>query len=249
MTDIVLTHDDTESTYSLEDVSNALPDGYSILSDDELSESFVNKDVVKSEYVPKSEFKRRLKSAKDNAHEDESVIARVLDSNQPTDVPDKEQLYEQWNKAYLEPKEQELSDMMGVAKSAKIRELASEYFDDAFTHSPEPGVPSYAEVALSKHFAYDGETFPVDSNGEALVPLDPRSGRNRRTGREHMSVIAEDPAYKNWLKEPEKGGGGSGRPGDDLNPGSDKSLDGMTDTELAAGIRNGNINARDLLKF
>ena len=239
MPDIVLTHDDQEITFSLDDVSQALPDGHEIVSG--LDDKYVAKGVVKSEFVPKSEFKRRLKSAKENAHEDESVIARVLDSHQ-VDVPDKDALFKQWETAYLDPKQAELDEFQSVAKGARIRAAASKYFNDAFVLPVSDGTPSYAEIALDKQFKSEGhDVYPVDSGGDPLLPLDLQSGRTRRTVDEHMSILAEDPALKQWLKAPPKGGGGSGRPGDKLNMGGGKSIENMSESELAAGIRDKSI--------
>jgi hypothetical protein len=127
--------------------------------------------------------------------------------------------------------------------------VASKYFKEELVTPLTDGQPSYIEVALGKQFANDGlEVYAVDPGGEPLLPLDARSGRTRRSVEEQISVLAEDPAFKKWLKEPPKNAGGSGSPGDKTDS-RHKTLEQMSDSELAAGIRDGTIKSADLLNL
>ena len=76
----VLDADGEESTVSV-------PDGYAVLSNNDLSDDYVSRvDLVskESDYMLKASMNRRLKNyvRKDEAHADESVIAAVL-ADQP----------------------------------------------------------------------------------------------------------------------------------------------------------------------
>lgn len=207
MPDIVLTHNDEEITVDLDSIT--MPEGFRVITDTDF-DSFVPKATVKSDYVPKDEFKRRLKGVKDNAHDDATVIARVLESHK-TEAPDEDALKQRWDDAYLRPALEELAGFKEGIKNLKVREAASHFFSEAFVTPLGDDQPSPAEIAFGKKFQFDGsETFAVDSDGEPLLPVTSDTGRKRRSVSEHMAKLAEDPQFEGWLKVEPKGGGGSG---------------------------------------
>ena len=239
MPDIVLKHDDQEFTFPLEDVRSALPKGLFLFDQEEIAEKYVPSDKVRNDFVPKDEFKRRLHASKENAHEDATVIARVLESHKEA-LPDESTQRKRWEDAYLSPVLEENKKLKDGAKFSALRDEARKYFRDEFVTPLADNQPSPADIAFGDQFAFDGHSvYGVDASGEPLLPIDREAGYTRRPVHEQMKVLAQNERWKAWLKPPEKGGGGSGPPGDKLSDGSGGLLkrSQMSDSEAAAFVK------------
>lgn len=217
MPDVVVQHGDQQITVPIEAVT--LPDGFAVLSQDDLTERFYDKETVKKDFVPKSEFTRRLASKidKEKAHEDETVVARVLELHQKAS-PNVDEIKAQWEKANLAPLREKYSALREGLKAAQIREAAKEFFDDVFVDPLPGGAPSMAEVALGRQFDLDDSTaalFAIGDDGKPLLAANPDGHNQNRSAHEHLELLAKDPRYARYLKPERRNVGGSGKPGQD----------------------------------
>jgi hypothetical protein len=215
MPDVVVTHGDTEITVPLEAVK--LPEGFSVLSSDDLETKYVDRESVRKDFVPKPEFTRRLNSVKDKAHEDETVIARVLEAHGEK-KPDLDEVKAQWEKANLSPLQGKYSALKEGLKMAQIREAAGGFFDERFVSPLPGGKPSAVEIALASQFELDDSSasiFPVQDDGTPFLATNPDAHNKHRTAKEHFELLSKDPQWERFLKQELRNAGGSGRPGQD----------------------------------
>ncbi len=218
----MIQHGDEEITVPLEAVR--LPEGFSVLSSDDLATKFVDRDTVRKDYVPKPEFQRRLASVKDKAHEDETIVARVLEEH-GAKTPNLDEVKAQWEKANLIPMKEKYSTLREGLKMAQIREAASTVFDERFVNPLPGGAASMVEIALARQFELDDTSatiFPVNEEGKPILADDPDSHSSHRTAREHIEMLAKDPRYEPYLKQERRNAGGSGKPGQDGGVGGNK---------------------------
>lgn len=238
MLDIVLKHDDQEFNFPLEDVQKALPEGLSILDQADIDDKYVLAEKVRKDFVPKTEFKRRLSTVTENAHEDAAVIARVLEKHKG-DLPDESSLRTRWEEAYLNPVIEENKQLKDGAKFSALRDEARKYFNEEFVTPLADNQPSPADIAFGDQFAFDGHgVYGVDADGEPLLPIDREAGYTRRPVHEQMKILADpNGRWKGWLKAPEKGGGGSGPPGDKKGDSGNTQRSLMSDSEKANFVK------------
>jgi hypothetical protein len=101
---------------------------------------------------------------------------------------------------------------------AQIREAAAAVFDERFVVPLPGGAPSMVEIALAREFDLDDASatiFAIDNAGKPLLAADPDSHTQYRTAREHIDLLAKNPAWARYLKEEPRNVGGSGKPGQD----------------------------------
>lgn len=215
MPDVTIKHGDNEIVVPLE--SLRMPEGFSVLSSDDLDAKYVPKESVKKDFVPKGEFQRRLSSVTEKAHEDETVIARVLEAH-GSKMPNLDEAKQQWEKANLTPLRGKYDTLKDGLKRAQIRELAKDFFDEKLVAPLPGGAPSPIEVAVASQFDLDDTTagiFPIGPDGKPFIAANPNSHNPHRTAREHFELLAKDPEWERFLIQERRNSGGSGRPGQD----------------------------------
>ena len=243
---IVLTHDGTEISIPLEDAKAAIEKGgLKVFTGKELEASYLDRGVLDDTYMLKTELDRRFKNwiAKADAADDEAIIASVLDKHGKKG-PDIEEAKKTWETATLAPLQTKYDRQTDLMIGSEIRAEASVHFDEQYTKLAPNGAASYMENVLRNDFEYNDEFgYPVAvMNGTPIPSTNPTASRPYRSVTEHMTTLAESEPWKLYLKPPQKGGGGSGRPGDGVDPeGGGKSTDSMSESELAAGIRDKSI--------
>lgn len=184
-----------------------LDDNHVVLSQDEIKSSYVPTGAVdeRIETAVKSRFKNHVNI--DKAHEDPTIVARVLESNGTPDE-DIDKKREQWESAYLKPTQAELEDTKGKLNSLsqnlkyqKMRTVLGEHFSDTITDRIENDKPSSAEIVFGDQFEYD-----IDS--DRLLPKG-----SSMSAEDFAKELAANPKYERFRREPSRGGGGPGRPG------------------------------------
>lgn len=217
--------------------SVTVPDGYSVLSESDLEDGYVrrsdlaNKD---SDYMLKASMKRRMRNfvRKDEAHEDDSVIAAVLAEHEPepgkgAKKVDIDSIKANLRKDEVDPLRAEVDKLKASVKGNSLRESAVGLFHERFTKKSPSGGPSWVEAEFGRQTAVDSES------GLLLVPDgdDFRSSRNATTSnpymtaRELMQIAAKSDDYEAFLPKEPKGGGGSGDPGEQKPKGGGKGGD------------------------
>jgi len=204
-------------------------DEYKPLEDDHI---VLSKSELESKYESKAKFGESVQAEinrrfanhvhKDKAHEDESIIARVLESHSGADV-NEDELRKRWESAHLKPLQEKYSSVEERAKTleaqVKYREmgpvLESAGFDDSFYTRPEPGKPSPAEI-------YFGDKFILDDGNLAI------EGSNTSPA-EYAKELASMESYKRFLKPEARNASRTGRPGQETGGGSGS---GLTQTSL-----------------
>ena len=245
MADIVLTHDGAEISVPLETVQAAIEKtGLKVMSGKELESNYLDRETLGKDYMLTTALDSRFKNwiAKAEAPEDETIIAKVLDKHGKKG-PDIEEAKKTWETASLVPLQTKYDSLTTRLVGSEIRAETSEHFDEQYTKLAPNGAPSYMENVLRGDFEYSDEygyTVALQ-NGVPIPSSNPTASRPYRSAHEHVGVLAESPAWSDYLKAPPKGGGGSGRPGDKLNMGGGKSIENMSESELAAGIRDKSI--------
>ena len=199
-------------------------DDYAPLSDDKV---VLSKSELETTYVPKERFGQSIQDEiqrrfsnhvhKDKAHEDETVIARVLESHGGQSV-DQDKLRSHWESAHLKPLGEKLTQAeeraQRLEERVKFRELGPVLeeagFDKSFVTRPEPGKPSPAEV-------YFGDKFGLDDNGSLTV------NGTSTSPQAFASELASNDAYKIYLKQEARNASTAGRPGQDNSAAAAKS--------------------------
>jgi len=185
-----------------------LPDDYKVLSNSDLDSQYVS--VTKHNEGVQSAIADRFKNHlnKDKAHEDATVIARVLESQDVGKGVDLDAQRKQWATAHLTPVQEELKDkteklnaIAGQLKYAQMREVLGKDFGPALTDRVEADKPSLAEILLGDRLDFDLNTSTLKVKDSAMSVLD------------FSSEIKQDPRYTPYLKAPEKTTSGHGRPG------------------------------------
>lgn len=189
-------------------------DEYTPLSDENV---VLSKSELASKYEDKANFAAAVKTAvdkrfdnhvhKDKAHEDETVVSRVLEAHGGKQ-PNTDELRAQWESAHLKPVSEKLSAIEAKAQAlesqVKYREMAPIFeeagFDKSFVTRPEPGKPSPAEVYLGDKFELS-DSGRLAVSGSVLSPTD------------FAKEVASNEAYKSFLKPEARNTSGAGRPG------------------------------------
>jgi len=177
-----------------------LSEDYTVLSKSEFSSNYVTKqeqnDAIQA--AVNSRFKNHLH--KDSAHEDETVVARVLESHGGKEKNvDLDAQREQWAKANLEPVRQQLEGtnetlqkLTNRLKYAEMREEFGRVFDDTFIERLDPTKPSLAEVMVGDQIDFDVDTSSVRVKNSTMSLAD------------FAKELAADDKYKRFLREPER---------------------------------------------
>ena len=226
-----------------------VPDGYVVLSNDDLSDGYVSRvdlTAKDSDYMLKASMNRRLKNyvRKDEAYTDESVIAAVLADQPPpakgaTETTfDIDKMKADLRKDEVAPLRTQLDRLHASVKGSTLREASKGLFDERFTSRSPSGGPSWIEAEFGRQTAIDAET------GLLLVPDEDGGFRGSRnatnnnpwmTARELMQIAAENPEYAAFLPKEPKGGGGSGSPGSQTPKGTRKGKSNI-DTLKSDGL-------------
>lgn len=214
-------------------------DQYAPLSDDKV---VLSKTELDTAYVPKDRFGQSIQDEiqrrfsnhvhKDKAHEDETVIARVLEAHGGKSV-DQDKLRAQWESAHLKPLGEKLTQAeeraQRLEERVKFRELGPVLeeagFDKSFVTRPEAGKPSPAEV-------YFGDKFGLDDNGSLTV------NGTSTSPQAFAAELASYDAYKVYLKHEARNTSSAGRPSQDKGGVSTEGLTqrSMSGPEQAAYI-------------
>lgn len=194
--------------------SVTLPDGWRVLSDDDFQTQLSRAAADDERYMLKDSLQRRLKNyvRKDEAHEDEDVVTRVLreHGSKKNDV-NADSLKKAWNDEIAEPLRKENGLLNQMITGAAIREAFGSIFDDRFTKPGPGGGPSWVEMEFGRQVAIDrekGKVLAVRDGGDFRP-----SRRADNTGYmdvfELADVVKEMPEYKPFLRPDEKGGAGA----------------------------------------
>lgn len=194
------------------------------------------KSELDSKYEPKAKFGEAVQAEvsrrfsnhvhKDKAHEDDTVIARVLESHGGKDV-DQDALRKQWETAHLKPVSDRLTKAEQRAQAledrTKYRELVPVLkeagFGDGFLTRPEPGKPSPAELYLGDKFELD-ENANLRVKDTAVTPADFAK-----------ELASPEGPYKAFLRPESRNESGAGRPGQQGGGGGKSS--GLTQSALS----------------
>jgi len=240
MPDVVITPDEGDPiTVDLSKVK--LPDGYKVLSDTELSTSYLTKEAHNTLVgtAVKERFKNHVKV--DEATSDQRIIDAVLAEHAKT-VPDIEQAKEQWTTSELAPIKEKYGSLKQSLVRSDLRASAKEFFDDSYTTRPPNGGPSWAEAATEGMFKYNDDHGYVVATQEGVpIPSDtPTAARPYRGVAEHYAALVKQDGWKQFAKAPPKGGSGSGHRNnvDGDNSGNTKRRsDFKTDAERTAFMK------------
>lgn len=226
-----------------------LPEDRVVLSKDELESAYVPADKVKDGFIPKADFSRRSSSlvekALAEAHENDEVIARVLEKHTPPGA-DIDAAKEKWEQGRLKPLERKYESLRTGLRNAEVASRVGDVFDERYTRPLPGGKPSAMQLALNDQFAYNDEygyVAAVDSAGNFIPSSDPSSAKPFRDVGEHLQSLAANPEWEPFLKQPPKGAGGPGPHGKPAE--TKKAFDPETATEQdkAAFIREHGVQA------
>lgn len=185
-----------------------LPEDHVVLSKSELASKYKSADEYK-EGVAKA-VKDRLSNHVnlDSAHENETVISRVLEAHGKPATTEEER--KRWEQAHLIPERQKreemeeratrLSDRVKLAEMERVFTEAG--FSKAWTRRPAPDKPSPAEI-------YVGGDFDLDDNASLVV---------KDTGVspvEFAKQLTSNEAYALFLEPDPSNASRTGRPGQD----------------------------------
>ena len=190
------------------DEYKALSSDYKVLSQSDLE----------SQYVPKERHNEDIKSAvaerfknhlnKDKAHEDPTVIARVLEGHDVGNKVDLDKQRAQWAAANLDPVKSELEEtrqqlgkIVEKQKYSQMKEAFSTEFNDLFVARLDPEKPSLAEIHLAERLDFDLNTSSLKVKDSAMAVAD------------FSKELAKDPRYASYLRPPDKNTSGHGKPG------------------------------------
>lgn len=194
--------------------SVSLPDGYRVLSEDDLQTQLSRAAADDERYMLKTSWHNRIKNyvKKDEAHEDEEIVARVLREHGTKESKiDADSLKSSWNSEIADPLRKENQLLNQMITGSVIREAFAGVLDERFTKPGPGGGPSWAEMEFGRQVAIDkekGRVLAVREGGEFRP-----SRRADNTGYmdvfELAQVIKEIPEYQPYLKPEEKGGAGA----------------------------------------
>lgn len=173
-----------------------------------------------SQYVPKERHGADIKAAiderfrnhlnKDKAHEDPTVIARVLETQDGSNKVDLDKQRSQWAAANLTPVQEELKDkteklnaIAGKLKYAQMKDSFGSEFGNVFTDRVESDKPSLGEILVGDRLEFDLNTSSLKVKDSAMSVQD------------LVKELAKDPKYNPYLKAPAKNTSGHGRTGQD----------------------------------
>lgn len=221
-----------ESTnFDIAEIAKSLPEGYRILSSDELEDGYLPRDVVREQYVPQTEFKRRLRNSltRESALEDEGLVATILEKHGKK-TPDIDGAKEQWRAAELAPVLTQLETMTRSLVSREVEQEARELFGE---QAP------LVTRAYGNDFVYDAElgyTVAV-SNGVPIPAVNPTNERPYQSAGEYFAQKAKtDAALKAALKQDPTNNSGSNFKGGKPPAGGPGSRSAMTEAEQVAYI-------------
>lgn len=184
---------------------------YKVLSLSDLESEFVSKTKHKEgiETAVNDRFRNHLN--KDKAHEDPTVIARVLETHEGGNKADLDKQRAQWAAANLVPVQQELQDkteklqtIAGKLKYAQMKETFASEFAPVFTDRIDPDKPSLGEILIGDRLEFDLNTSSLKVKDSATMQV-----------QDLVKEIAKDPKYNPYLKVPPKNTSGHGKPGQD----------------------------------
>lgn len=187
---------------------------YKVLSLSDLESEFVSKTKHKEgvESAVNERFRNHLN--KDKAHEDPTVIARVLETHEGGNKADLDKQRAQWAQANLVPVQQELQDkteklqtIAGKLKYAQMKETFGSEFAPVFTDRIDPDKPSLSEILIGDRLEFDLNTSSLKVKDSATMQV-----------QDLVKEISKDPKYNLYLKVPPKNVSGHGRPGQDGTP-------------------------------
>lgn len=226
-----------------------LPEDKVVLSKDELEAKYLPADRVTENYVPKTAFESRLNRAVANqlehAHENEAVIARVLESHTPPGA-DIDAAKDKWEQGRLRPLQDKYERLRGSLRNSEVSAKIAGVFAEDYTRPLPGGKPSAIQVALNDQFLYNeeyGYVAAVDSAGNFVPSNDPTNDKPFRDVDEHLRFLTQDSAWEPYLKQPAKNAGGAGPHGKPA--GEKKSFDpaSATPEEKRAFIKEHGVDA------
>jgi|TARA_R110000823_G_scaffold285162_5_gene403630 hypothetical protein len=186
----------------------ALSSEYQVLSQSDLDTRYVSKSKHSEdiESAIASRFKNHLN--KDKAHEDPTVIARVLEGHDVGDKVDLDKQRTQWAAANLDPVKADLEEVrtqlgriVEKQKYSQMKESFKLEFNDLFVERLDPDKPSLAEIHLGERLEFDLNTSSLKVKDSAMAITD------------FAKELAKDPRYVSYLRPPDKNLSGHGKPG------------------------------------
>ena len=238
MPEIVLELNGEKVTVS--DSELTLPDGYKIVSEQEIGNEYVKRASLEDTHVLKADFDRRYMNwtPVEKAHEIETVVSRVLAAHHK-DVPNLEDAKKTWKTGEYDPLYKKYEGIKASLVKKEVLANAKGVFSDEYTSPPPTGGNTWVENALESRYEFSEEYgYPVTVlNGSPVPSSNPTANRPYRSVEEDMEALIKEDAWKAFAKKPPKGGGGSGSPGGsgsgDSGSGA-KGLDEMTEDEIVA---------------
>lgn len=202
-----------------------LPETHLVLEKTELAKSYFTKEQRDAAITKAVNDRFASHLHKDSAHENETVIARVLEKQKPADT-NEDELRQQWDAAHLAPEveKREAAEARAEALAARVKlsllapVLEEAGFDSSFVTRPDPSKPSPAEIYVGEKFGLDENTSLV-VEGSAVTPADYAA-----------ELIAMD-AYSAFRAPDKVNSQGGGKPGQD-NSGADKGGPPLTQSSL-----------------
>lgn len=190
-------------------------DDYQPLPEDHV---VLNKSDLDQKYIPVEKHKEGVERAVksrlsnhvnlDSAHENETVISRVLEKHSPKASTEEER--KRWETAHLEPERKRREEIEARATAlesrVKLAEMSKVFaeagFGKGWTTRPAEGKPSPAEI-------YAADEFELDENASLKVKgldVDPV---------EYAKQFATKDAYSIFLDGGSQNRSGTGKPGQD----------------------------------
>lgn len=194
--------------------SVTVPEGYSVLSQSDLTERLSSAAADDPDYMLKSSWNRRIKNyvKRDEAHLDDDIVSSVLRDNKvESSGIDEDALKSSWNTEIGDPLRKENSHLSNMIKGAAIREAFRDVLDERFTRPGPTGGPSWAEMEFGNQVGIDkekGRVLALREDGD-FRPSRSADNRGYMTVQEFAKVVSENEAYKSFLAAEPKGGSGA----------------------------------------
>lgn len=232
----------------------SVPDGYAVLSNDDLDSKYIDRSLTRGEdsvYVTRASFDKRFRDwiPSSTAHENDDVIKRVkatLPKGDKAPDFDIDTAKANWRKEEVDPLKGELNSLYESVTSSKISEASANLFDEKFTKKGPRG-KSWVDNEFGGVLRYDPESKQVLAfNGDnPIQSLNPTRENPYMTANEFLATQAKRPEYADFLPPDPKGGGGTGRPGNqgngvlgkDANPLDILKKDGLDALYKSMGIQ------------
>lgn len=229
------------------------PDG--LLSQAEVDQGYLPREVVNEVYVPKSDMKTAINERfknwvkREDAVSDPDIISSVLKENPSNEggPADLEAAKAAWQKTDVDPLLGRIDSLLSMVKGNEIRGAAQEVFDDPWVKQPRPGHPSYVETVFGSQLVFDEDLqyhVALDDNGNKIPANKPTAARPYADAAEFLAMKAQDDAFRHLRRPPETNnssgyGGENGQSGG--GPGNDPSKypprSTMSDVDKLAAIK------------